>query len=171
MCSQRLLLLRALLLLLLIGGCAAQYPLLSKRVRMVFAFGASAPQSHFIDFVGQHPGTINIASAYCYTLRNVANMTKLPDEQFCSNFTAAMNKMQPRIFVQPVIQMGGSYALSNFDQAAKFAALFVPEAGKYGYSGYFIDCQFKGDRAKVQAKRYAAFLDAFGEKRTPQICR
>ena len=145
------------------ASCTAQYPLLPKRVRMVFSFGASAPQSQFIEFLDQHPGVINIASAYCYTLRDVTNATKLPDTQYCSNFTSAVNKMQPRIHVQPVIQMGGSFATDNFDKAATFAALFVPEAEKYGYSGYFIDCQFKGDRAKVQARRYAAFLDAFGK--------
>lgn len=133
------------------------------QVRMVFAFGASAPQSQFIDFLEQHPGVINIASAYCYTVRDVTNTTKLPETQYCSNFTNAVNKMQPRIHVQPVIQMGGSFAIDNFDKPATFANLFVPEAVKYGYSGYFIDCQFKGDRAKVQAKRYAAFLDAFGQ--------
>jgi hypothetical protein len=156
-------LVQLLLLLSSSGTCSAQYPLLPKRLRMVFAFGGSAPQSQFVSYLQKHPGVINIASAYCYTLRDVANLTKLPDYQFCSNFTSAVLKMKPRIYVQPVIQMGGSFALENFDQAAKFAALFVPEAAKYGYSGYFIDCQFKGDRVKVQAKKYAKFLDTFGK--------
>ena len=140
-----------------------QVPLPDRRLRMIFSAEHKTDLPAFVHLLKEHPGTINIASAYCYTLGIVSpNTTLLPDNFCWDYFTKPVQALQPKIHIHPIIQMGGDNAIANFGRAEIFVKLFVPEALKYNYSGYFMDVEFHGDKHYHEAERYHEFLHVFG---------
>jgi hypothetical protein len=143
-------------------GCS-QVPLPDRRLRMIFSAEHKSDLPGFVKIVEEHPGTINIASAYCYSIGVVTENTTLSPDNFCWDyFTKPIQALQPKIYVHPIIQMGGDNAIVNFGRASIFVKLFIPEALKYNYSGYFMDVEFHGDKHYHEAERYHEFLHVFG---------
>ena len=150
-------------LLLFVFGARTQVPFPDRRLRMIFSAEHRSDLPGFANLLKSHPGTINIASCYCYSLGVVDSNTTLGPDNFCwDDFTKPVQAMTPPIHVQPIIAMGGTNAITNFGRAEIFAKLFVAEALKYNYTGYFMDVEFHGDKRYHNAEKYHEFLHVFG---------
>lgn len=117
----------------------------------------------YVNLLDKYRGAINIASSYCYSVGPLEPTSKLPDVNFCwKYFTQPLQQRVPEMHIHPIIQMGGDNALHNFGRAEIFTKLFVAEALKSNYSGYFLDVEFHGDEHYENAKKYRDFLHVFG---------
>jgi hypothetical protein len=143
---------------------AAVHPLPPHRLFAIFN-GRSDAFPGFLAALGAHPGAVNFASLYSYTIGAIdANWTLPKDPSyrpFGYNFSEGVRALSPRVFSAPVIQMGGANAESNFHFAPLWTREFVNESIAFGYDGYVLDCQIsKSSSARTQGE-FAAFLDAF----------
>ena len=101
-------------------GCC-QVPLPDRRLHMIFSAEHKSDFPGFVKILTEHPGTINIASAYCYSLGVVTENTTLLPDNFCWDYFAKpIQALQPQIYVHPIIQMGGDNAIVNFGRAEIF---------------------------------------------------
>ena len=143
------------------GADVSLFP--SRRMRMIFTAEHREQLPAFVEQLEKTRGAINIASCYCYSLGVLAPNATLPSDNFCwDDFTRPVQEKLPEIQIHPIIQMGGENAVTNFGRAEIFTNLFVPEALKRNYSGYFLDVEFHGDEHYDNAKKYRDFLHVFG---------
>lgn len=140
----------------------AVHPLPPHRLFAIF-------NGHSTDFPGwlatmrAHPGAVNFASLYSYTIGAITANWTLPKgsdyRPFGYNFSQGVRSLG--IFSAPVIQMGGSNAENNFHFASLWTREFVNESVVFGYDGFVLDCQIsKSSSARTQGE-FAAFLNAF----------
>lgn len=134
-----------------------------RRMRMIFSAENREQLPVFVEQLQKTRGAINLASCYCYSVGILTPNSTLPQDNFCwDHFTQPVQRSLPEIQQHPIIQMGGENALTNFGRAEIFTKLFVAEALKRSYSGYFLDVEFHGDEHYDAAKKYRDFLHVFG---------
>ena len=106
-----------------------------------------------------HARSWNVAHAYCSSPGEVTNATVLPSPPFCyHNWTLPIRAGAPHVRHVPIIQMLGNSGPLNFPHAAVFAAKYVAWAEAWGFDGYLLDAEFKGDDAP-----FAGFLNTFAD--------
>ena len=140
----------------------AVHPLPPHRLFAIFN-GHPEQFAGFLSMMSAHPGSVNFASLYSYTVGAISANWTLPKgadyRPFGYNFSEGAKALG--VFSAPVIQMGGAYAENNFHFAPLWTREFVNESVAFGYDGFVLDCQIsKSSSARVQGE-FAAFLDAF----------
>jgi hypothetical protein len=140
----------------------AVHPLPPHRLFAIFN-GHPEQFAGFLGMMSAHPGSVNFASLYSYTVGAISANWTLPKgadyRPFGYNFSEGAKALG--VFSAPVIQMGGAYAENNFHFAPLWTREFVNESVAFGYDGFVLDCQIsKSSSARVQGE-FAAFLDAF----------
>lgn len=160
--------LRLLLVVAFVGSglqhlVEAQLPFPTRRMRMIISAEHESQLPEYTGLMEKYRGAINIASAYCYSVGKLNPNSSLPAENFCwKYFTQPLQQKVPELHIQPIIQMGGENAEYNFGRAEIFTKMFVNEALRLNYSGYFLDVEFHGDSHYEWAKKYRDFLHIFG---------
>eukprot|EP00658_Telonema_sp_P-2_P007568 TRINITY_DN12829_c0_g1_i2.p1 TRINITY_DN12829_c0_g1~~TRINITY_DN12829_c0_g1_i2.p1 ORF type:complete len:277 (+),score=52.13 TRINITY_DN12829_c0_g1_i2:202-1032(+) len=134
------------------------------RINVIYN-GHEADFAGFASKLAAHPGSVNYASLYSYTIEQpvTANFT-LPKVAFATNFTRLVQAITPKVYVTPVIQMGGSIAEATFSAADTFASVFGDEADKYNYDGYVIDCQISSRASAGTQTAMKNFLNAIADR-------
>ena len=161
--THKLLQFTALMLAQLATMTLSQLPFPTRRMRMIFSAEHQSQLPAYVEMLEKYRGAINIASSYCYSVGKLAPNASLPDDNFCwKYFTQPIQQRLPEIHIQPIIQMGGENAEYNFGRAELFTKIFVDEAVKMNYSGYFLDVEFHGDSHYEWAKKYRDFLHILG---------
>jgi hypothetical protein len=146
------------LLLVLVGLATAQVPLPERRSRMIIAPADRAALPGYAGAIKNTNGGINIASAYCYVMGTLAENTTLPTTPFCAPFNEGL--AGSGVLIHPVIEFGGEHANQNFDKGQQFVDLFLPEAQKQGYAGYYFDVEYHGSSS--EDRKYHEFLHFVG---------
>ena len=120
----------------------------------------------FIAALQEHPGTVNFASLYSYTIGAINSNWTLPKDPAYrpfgyENFTVPLRGLTPTVFVAPVIQMGGSNAETNFNFAELWTREFVNESVFWGYDAFILDCQISHSSSGRTQSQFANFLNIF----------
>jgi hypothetical protein len=120
----------------------------------------------FMSTLQEHPGTVNFASLYSYTIGAInANWTLPKDADYrpfgYENFTLPLKTLTPTVFVAPVIQMGGSNAEINFNYAQLWTKEFVNESVFFNYDAFVLDCQISHSSSGRTQSMFANFLNVF----------
>lgn len=137
------------------------------RHKMMAVFNAHPPFDSFVDTLAQHPGSVNYAALYSYTIGAINASWHLPaGEPFGINFTLALQNLSRSTpatptYVTPVIQMGGANAENNFGYATLWTQQFVAEGQRFKYDGYVLDCQISHTAKGPTQNAFKAFLDVF----------
>lgn len=110
------------------------------------------------DFI-QLNRSYNVASAYCSSPGTLTNDTVLPSPPFCyNNWTLPIKlALGDSVYHLPIIQLLGDSGPEKFKIPYIFTRLYVDWALQWGFDGYLIDAEFKGDDAA-----YVAFINVFG---------
>jgi hypothetical protein len=137
---------------------ARELPL--RRTRFVASTnGGSSSFQPLADAFIQLNHSYNIASAYCSSPGTITNDTVLPSPPFCyNNWTLPIKQaLGDAVYHLPIIQMLGNSGPEKFKIPYIFTRLYVDWAVQWGFDGYLIDAEFKGDDAA-----YVAFINIFG---------
>ena len=130
--------------------------------RLSFVASTNAGSSSFqplADLLLAHKASWNVAHAYCSSPGEITNETVLPEPPFCyNNWTAPIREQAPHILHVPIIQMLGNSGPLNFPHPYIFASKYVAWAQKWGFDGYLLDAEFKGDDGAFES-----FLTVFGD--------
>jgi hypothetical protein len=122
---------------------------------------APASRSDFPEYatkIKDTAGALTIASAYCYVLGTLEANFTLPVDPFCNPFNEGL--AGSGVLVHPVIEFGGPHAAANFDKGQQFIDIFLPEAQKHGYAGYYFDVEYHG--SGPEDRKYHEFLHIVG---------
>ena len=121
--------------------------------------GGSESFQPLADALIAHAASWTVAHAYCSSPGEVTNATVLPSPPFCwRNWTQPIRAAAPRVRHVPIIQMLGDSGPLNFAHPYVFAEKYVAWAEQWGFDGYLLDAEFKGDDAA-----FGAFLDVFAD--------
>jgi len=121
--------------------------------------GGSSSFQPLADVLLEHASSWSHAHAYCSSPGEITNSTVLPSPPFCyKNFTEPIKERAPFIRHVPIIQMLGDSGPLNFQHPYIFAEKYVAWAETWGFDGYLLDAEFKGDDAA-----FAAFLNVFAD--------
>jgi hypothetical protein len=105
-----------------------------------------------------HTSTLQVASAYCSSPGPFTANTTLPSPPFCyKNWTLPIKTALPNVIHLPIIQLLGNNGPEHFKSAELFAKLYTEWAVTWGFDGYLIDAEFKGDDSA-----FVAFLNVVG---------
>jgi hypothetical protein len=130
--------------------------------RLSFVASTNAGSTSFqplADLLISRKASWNVAHAYCSSPGEITNATVLPEPPFCyNNWTLPIRTAAPHILHIPIIQMLGNSGPLNFAHPYIFSSKYVAWAEKYGFDGYLLDAEFKGDDAA-----FAAFLTVFAD--------
>ena len=106
-----------------------------------------------------HAPSWTVAHAYCSSPGEITNASVLPSPPFCfRNWTLPIRARAPHVQHVPIIQMLGNSGPLNFAHPYVFADKYVQWAMEWGFDGYLLDAEFKGDDAAFEA-----FLSVFGD--------
>lgn len=121
--------------------------------------GGSESFQPLADLLISHSESWTVAHAYCSSPGEVTNDTILPSPPFCyKNWTVPIMQRAPHIQHVPIIQMLGNSGPLNFEHPYIFASKYIEWAQTWGFHGYLLDAEFKGDDAP-----FAAFLNVFAD--------
>ena len=139
---------------------ASPAPLPHRRMRFVASTnGGASSYQPLAELLIAHAPSWNVASAYCSSPGLVTNETQLPSPPFCfENFTLPIRAAAPHVLHFPIIQLLGDSGPLNFRTPYVFAAKYVAWAEAFGFDGFLLDAEFKGDDGA-----FAAFLDVFAD--------
>ena len=157
---------RVFALVLLLSTAAAVHPLPPHSLVAIYN-GHPTDFPGFLSTLREHPGAVNFASLYSYSIGAINANWSLPSgpnyAPFGYNFTLGLRTLTPRVFVAPVIQMGGSNAENNFGFAALWTREFVNESVAFGYDAFVLDCQISAKSSARTQQAFASFLTAFAD--------
>jgi len=144
----------------LLAALAGAVPVAQRRLGFVASTNAgSSSFQPLADALIEHASSWSVAHAYCSSPGEVTNATVLPRPPFCyTNWTLPIRAAAPHVRHVPIIQMLGSSGPVNFPHPYIFAAKYVEWAVEFGFDGYLLDAEFKGDDAP-----FAAFLNVFAD--------
>lgn len=145
---------------LLVSGVRGMVDLPKRRLSFVASTnGGSSSFQPLADLLISRKASWNVAHAYCSSPGEITNETVLPEPPFCyNNWTLPIREQAPHVLHVPIIQMLGNSGPLNFPHPYIFASKYVAWALKYGFDGYLLDAEFKGDDGAFES-----FLTVFAD--------
>lgn len=154
----------SVLLISLHAGRGALGIVMPRGTTALFNGGASSFDA-FAETLGTFGDAVSYATLPCYTLRGVdpASINITQQAAFCQPFYDKVRALPHNVYAQPSIAMGGNYAYEGWKYAESFAKVFVAEALRCGWDGYWIDMEISAHTSPAQVAQGIEFLKTVGD--------
>lgn len=156
---------RALCLLLIeLHATRGAHGIIMPRGTTALFNGGASSFDAFAHTLGSFGDAVTYATLPCYTLRgeDPASINITQQAAFCEPFYAKVKALPHNVYAQPSIAMGGNYAYAGWKYAESFAKVFVAEALRCGWDGYWIDMEISAHTKPAQIAQGIAFLQTVG---------